>query len=110
MATQANFYIDQGTDTRVDLSLFDGDDDPLILNALDFFADIRKVYSEEAIASFSIEKVIETSTVTLILTDEQTRNLKPGKYKYDVLMRKQSGEILKILEGLAFVVSTVTEV
>jgi hypothetical protein len=111
MASQANIYIDQGSDYRVDLTLFDGDDDPLPIDVLDFFADIRKVYSTSTpLVSFAIEKIPAESTITLVLTDTQTRSLKPGKYQYDVLMRKQSGEMSKILEGLAFIVDTITEV
>jgi len=111
MATQANLYIDQGTDYRIELNLFDGDDDPLAISVLDFFADIRKVYSTSSpIASFTVEKDTVNSTITLVLTDTQTQTLKPGKYQYDVLMRKQSGEMSKILEGLAFIVDTITEV
>lgn len=111
MATQANLYIDQGTDFRVDLNLFDGDDDPLLIDVLDFFADIKKVYSSSPLLSFTIEKSTQVpGTITLVLTDTQTQSLKPGKYQYDVLMRKQSGEMSKILEGLAFIVDTVTEV
>lgn len=111
MATQANIYIDQGTDFRVDLNLFDGDDDPLAITVLDFFADIRKVYSTGSpLVSFTVEKDVDNATITLVLTDTQTQSLKPGKYQYDVLMRKQSGEMSKILEGIAFIVDTITEV
>ena len=112
MASTANIYIDKGTDFRVELTLFDGDDDPLPISVLDFFADIRKVYSEASpLTSFTVEKSTQVAgLVTLVLTDTQTKTLKPGKYQYDVLMRKQSGEMSKILEGLAFVVDTVTEV
>ena len=111
MATQANIYIDQGTDFRVDLNLFDGDDDPLAISVLDFFADIKKIYTTGSpLTSFTIEKDLATATLTLVLTDVQTQSLKPGKYQYDVLMRKQSGEMSKILEGLAFIVDTITEV
>jgi hypothetical protein len=37
-------------------------------------------------------------------------DLKPGKYEYDVLMRKPTGEISKVVEGLAIVVPTISEV
>ena len=112
MASQANIYIDKGSDFRVELNLFDGDEDALPITVLDFFADIRKVYSAgNPLTSFTVEKSTQIAgLITLVLTDTQTRALKPGKYQYDVLMRKQSGEMSKILEGLAFVVDTVTEV
>jgi len=34
----------------------------------------------------------------------------PGKYQYDVIMEKTTGERSKIVEGLAIVVDTITEV
>jgi len=46
----------------------------------------------------------------LVLEAEVTANLRPGKYEYDVLMRKSSGEMSKIVEGLAIVIPTITEV
>jgi hypothetical protein len=44
------------------------------------------------------------------LDNDITSQLTPGKYQYDVLMKKPTGELSKIVDGLAFVVSTITEV
>jgi len=108
MGSKANIYIDQGTDFRITLELFDGDDDDLVISTFNFYADLRKMYSSKRAAEFTVEK--NENDITLVLEADVTANLKPGKYEYDVLMRKSSGEMSKIVEGLAIVIPTITEV
>ena len=108
MGSKANIYIDQGTDFRITLEMFDGDDDDLVINTFSFFADLRKMYSSKRAAEFVVEK--NENDITLVLEADVTANLRPGKYEYDVLMRKSSGEMSKIVEGLAIVIQTITEV
>jgi uncharacterized membrane protein len=88
--------------------MFDGDDDDLVIGTFSFFADLRKMYSSKRAAEFVVEK--NENDITLVLEADVTANLKPGKYEYDVLMRKSSGEMSKIVEGLAIVIPTITEV
>lgn len=108
MASRSNIYIDQGADFRITLELFDADDDELIIDTYSFYADMKKFYSSTKAADFTIEKA--NNDITLTLTANTTGDLKPGKYEYDVLMRKPTGEISKVVEGLAIVVPTITEV
>ncbi len=108
MGSKANIYIDQGTDFRITLEMFDGDDDDLVINTFSFFADLRKMYSSKRAAEFVVEK--NENDITLVLEADVTATLRPGKYEYDVLMRKSSGEMSKIVEGLAIVIPTITEV
>jgi hypothetical protein len=108
MGARANIYIDQGTDFRISWELFDGDDDDLVISTFSFFADMRKMYSSARAAEFTVEK--NENDITLVLDAEQTSLLKPGKYEYDVLMKKSSGELSKIVEGLAIVIPTITGV
>jgi len=108
MSSRANIYMDRGTDFRVSLDLFDSMDENLGITTYNFFASLRKVYSSSNLADFSVEKAV--STITIVLSDQQTLALKPGKYQYDVIMQKQTGELVKIVEGLAIVVDTMTVV
>lgn len=111
MASRANIYIDKGMDFRTAIELFNevGDEyQDATINVYNFYSSIRKVYSSTAVAEFAIEKA--NNDITLVLTDTQTEALKPGKYQYDVIMQKQTGELSKIVEGLAIVVDTITEV
>ena len=127
MSSQLNIYIDKGTDFRLTLELFDDDDDYMDVTNLEFYGSLRKVYSSKVAAELefepgpgTIENVDPSSdpqnptllidSITLKLSSDTTSQLKPGKYQYDVIMKKSSGELSKIVEGIAFVVSTITEV
>lgn len=111
MASRANIYIDKGCDFRTAIELFNeagteySESDIAVYN---FYSSIKKVYSDSSLVNFTIET--SNNDITLVLTDQQTDLIKPGKYQYDVIMQKQTGERSKIVEGLAFVVDTVTEV
>tara|TARA_B110000977_G_scaffold137830_1_gene175074 strand:- start:223 stop:549 length:327 start_codon:yes stop_codon:yes gene_type:complete len=108
MSSQLNIYVDQGTDFRLTVQLFDDDDLDLPIANYDFFGDLKKLYSTKRAAEFEFEK--DGNDITLLLAADVTSQLTPGKYQYDVMMRKQSGELSKIVDGLAFVISTITEV
>ena len=108
MSSQLNIYIDKGTDYRLTVELFDDDDLDLPIANYEFFGDLRKLYSTKRAAEFEFEKT--DNDITIILDADTTSQLTHGKYQYDVLMKKPTGELSKIVEGLAFVVSTITEV
>tara|TARA_B110000503_G_scaffold25170_1_gene39742 strand:+ start:1864 stop:2202 length:339 start_codon:yes stop_codon:yes gene_type:complete len=111
MASRANIYIDKGTDFRTAIELFNEDGVEYSegeMAVYNFYSSIKKVYSEAAAVSFTIEK--SNNDITLVLTDQQTDTLTPGKYQYDVVMQKQTGELTKIVEGLAIVVDTIAEI
>jgi len=108
MASRSNIYIDQGADFRITIELFDQNDLDLPIDNYSFYGDMKKFYSSNKAADFTIEKA--NNDITLTLTANTTGDLKPGKYEYDVLMKKPTGEISKIVEGLAIVVPTITEV
>ena len=110
MASRANVYIDQGTDFRIVIDLSDDDGAPLTaMDNYTFQASIRKIYSSTKVVDFTIEKDTPNSRISLILSDDASRTLKPGKYQYDVLMDKQTGERSRIVEGLAFITATITD-
>lgn len=111
MASRANIYIDKGLDFRTEINLFNdaGEEyDDATIAVYSFYSSIKKVYSSAAAANFTVE--VANNDITLVLTDQQTDLLTPGKYQYDVVMQKQTGERTKIVEGLAIVVDTITEV
>lgn len=108
MSSQVNIYIDKGTDFRLTVELFDEDDLDLPISSYEFFGDIKKLYSTKKAAEFQFQK--SDNDITLVLDSNTTSQLVPGKYQYDVLMKKPTGEVSKIINGLAFVVSTNTEV
>ena len=112
MTTQANLYVDQGTDYVIDLDLTTtaGADYPVSNKS--FFCNIKKLYSSTISANADIT-VISNSNNTLIelsLSPAATQDLDPGKYTYDVVMITQGGTQTKILEGLMHIVPTMTRV
>ena len=107
MGSRANIYIDQGTDFRISIELFDADDDALLIGNYSFKAYMKKFYSQTPVAEFVVEK--GTNDITLVLDPITTASLKPGKYEYDVIMRKPTNELSKIVEGLAIVIPTITD-
>jgi hypothetical protein len=46
--------------------------------------------------------------IELYIPPETTEDLDPGKYTYDILMVDLSGSRTKVLEGLMFILPTVT--
>jgi hypothetical protein len=108
MSSQLNIYIDKGTDFRLTVELFDEDDLDLPISNYEFFGDIRKIYSNKRAAEFEFQK--SSNDITLILGADSTSQLAPGKYQFDIIMKKPTGELSKIINGLAFVISTITEV
>lgn len=108
MSSQLNIYIDQNTDFRLTVELFDDDDLDLPIANYSFYGDLRKLYSTKRAAEFEFEK--SDNDITLLLSSDITSQLAPGKYQYDVIMKKPTGELSKIVDGLAFVISTITEV
>jgi hypothetical protein len=110
MTERTNIYIDQGVDFSTTLSLFD-EDIPIDVTGFEFFSQIRKIYSTAIIANFTISEVDpESGILNLILPASVTSELPPGKYVFDILLRYENGEITKILEGLVFIIQTVTRI
>lgn len=107
MSQRATLYIDQGADFLVNLDVFDDSGTPLDLTGYTGSSAIRKVYSTFAIANFDIE-IDDENKIVLLLGAEITQDLSPGKYQYDVLLTSPENVRTKIVEGLLFVIPTMT--
>jgi hypothetical protein len=109
MTTRANLYVDQGTSFSVTLDLTTGDGDAVNLSDQTFFCGVKKLYSSSTLftANVSINASAPLNDITLTIQSDQTRDLEPGKYQYDVLMLN-NGSVSKLLEGLIFIIPTVT--
>jgi hypothetical protein len=110
MTARANLYVDQGVDFSTTLNLFTDSGDEFDISSQTFSCDVRKVFS--SVVSFSAEIIIEPGgidgTLELRIPSDETVNIEPGKYQYDVIMQSNSGLREKILEGLIFLIPTVT--
>lgn len=111
MTTQANLYVDQGTDYTIDLVLTTNSGAAYPTSNRSFFCSIKKLYSSVASANAEVTSLSSANnTISLYIDPTTTADLDPGKYTYDVVMVTDSGTISKILEGLMFIISTNTRV
>lgn len=110
MTTQANIYIDQGTDFSTGIDVVDDDGQIVDLTLTSLEGQARRLYSSEVLFDFDITITSPLEGKALIeLTSTTTALLAPGKYRYDILINLVSGKRIKLLEGLVFIVETVTE-
>jgi hypothetical protein len=110
----SNIVIEQGFDFSTTFELSDAlTDGPLNLVGYGITAQIRKSYSSSSAITFTSSIEDENQGVIKIeLTREQTSQLKPGRYVYDIGI--QSGGLdsdsdrTKAIEGMALVRPGVT--
>lgn len=113
MTTRTNLYVDQGVDFEITLDLFTIQDEEFDITNQTFICYARKMYS----SSNSLEIQVNINTIDndsnnldLLISAEHTRILPPGKYQYDLIMITSGNRIIKILEGLLFILPTMSRV
>lgn len=110
MTDRSNLYIYQSTDYRIPLEFSDAEG-PIDLTEYEFFADIRKIYSSTKVAEFSFFiSEPEAGKIEMYIQNSVTKTLPEGKYQYDVLARHPTNDVLKILEGLVFIMPSITKI
>lgn len=108
MATRADLSIDQGTDYEVTLTLTDEDGNILDLLNSNTSAQIRKSYTSLTYTEFSTFTNATTGEISLSLTADQTGELEPGRYVYDVELTDASNSISRVVEGVVTITPQVT--
>lgn len=82
------------------------------LNLTNFTVDsqMRKWYGSSSAITFDTEILfpLTAGRIHLSLTSEQTKNIKPGRYVYDVLITDNVGSKTKVIEGMVLVREGVT--
>lgn len=116
MTTRANLYVDQGVDFAVVLDLFDTEGTGFSITDQTFKCEAKKVFSSSANSSNSFEAEVvvntddaDTNDLNLIISASATTNVQPGKYQYDIIM-SDGTDRYKLLEGLIFLLPTITTV
>ena len=111
----SNIIIEQGFDYNNTFVLGDSrTNDSLDITGYGVTAQLRKSYASSSYVSFA-STVLDSSVgaIKLSLTDEETSNLKPGRYLYDVLVEigglNSGGQKYKAFEGMALVRAGVTK-
>ncbi len=112
MTTRANLYVDQGVDFLVALELETDEGNDFPITDQQFFCQVRKVFSSTVQFEAELEVIVNgvTNELNLFISPEDTKDVKPGKYQYDLIMKKTSGDTQKILEGLLFIIPTITRI
>lgn len=110
MTDRANIYIYQGTDYQTPLEFFD-DDGPIDVSNYTFAGQIRKVYNSTS-ANIEFQFIMTdpaNGLVEMIMPNSVTSTLDEGKYQYDILAIHPTNEVIKVLEGLVFIMPTITK-
>jgi len=100
-AAYQNLLLEQGTTFLVSIVLDDiyGDN----YNLTNFLAtsQMRKsYYSSNGMVTFSTSIDVPTATISLSLPANTTSNLIPGRYVYDTKITDNSGNVVRVLEGI----------
>jgi hypothetical protein len=110
MATRLNIYIDQGTDFAVTFNLDETDGTSLTTANSEFFSTVRKVFSSQKAFDFDAVQANGDGSISLSLSPTVSSTIQPGKYEYDILMKTDDNKLFKIIEGLVFVIPTMTKI
>lgn len=112
MTTRANLYVDQGVDFLIALELETDDGEDFPITDQQFFCQVRKMFSSTVQFEAELEVVVNgvTNEINLMISPDDTKDVKPGKYQFDLIMKKFDGSTLKLLEGLLFILPTVTRI
>jgi small basic protein len=99
MATRADIVIDQGTTFSTILNLTDQNGDMLNLSGYIANSQIKQWYT--SYSSVTMNAVVNSLSgqITLSLTANQTANMWPGRYVYDVIVTDSSNNVSRIVEG-----------
>jgi hypothetical protein len=107
----SNILIHTGTDFEQSFLLEDSQtNSALNLTGYQGCAQLKKYESSSKSADFTIEFSSDRTTgrVKLLLSATSSAALKPGKYFYDLLLRKPDGTATRVIEGTALVKKSIT--
>jgi len=109
MAIVSNLTVDQGADFSALVDITDSTGNILNLTGYTVAGQIRKNYDSTSYTAFGATVSNATGgTITILLTDAQTRAMTPGRYVYDVEISSGGGEVTRVLEGQVEVTPEVT--
>ena len=108
MATKANIVIDQGTTFSTTINLTDDDDAPINLTGYSGRSKMKKHYTSSNSHTFTVSLGGNTGVLVLSLSANQTSNIVPGRYVYDVELIDTSNVVSRIVEGIVTVTPEVT--
>jgi hypothetical protein len=110
MAQYEELYIEQGSTFQYIITLSNPSGGAFDLTSYTARSQLKRSYKSVSAIDFTITYPNRTGgQIQLNLTDEITALLKYGNYVFDVVIESSSGEIYRVIEGIAFVDPGVTE-
>jgi hypothetical protein len=108
-AAYQNLLLEQGATFLVTIVLDDIYGNNYNLNDLTAHSQMRRsYYSSNGAVTFSTSIDVAASTISLSLPANTTSNLIPGRYVYDINISDNSGNVVRVLEGIIDVSPSVT--
>jgi hypothetical protein len=105
-----NLVINSGSDFSQSFALEGINNSPLNLTGYQVNAQMRKWAGSSTSITFttSIEFPSTVGKILISLSSEETLDIKPGRYVYDVLITDSFGQKNKVIEGMVLVREGVT--
>ncbi len=107
----SNIVIHTGTDFEQTFLLEDSQSNSALnLTGYQGCAQLKRYESSSKSADFTVEFGNDPTTgrVKLLLSAATSASIKPGKYFYDLLLRKPNGTTTRVVEGTALVKKAIT--
>lgn len=111
MATQANIFIDQGSNYSNIITVTGTSGAALDLTGYTVASQMRKSYASST--AFSLNPSIYSAVngqVRMILSAAQSEAITPGRYLYDLEITSGSGVKTRVVEGVATVTPQITQI
>lgn len=110
MAGYVEIQIDQGATFNTTLLIKDSNGNPIDLGDYTYSSQMRKSYYTSNSISFSCDSPNpNTGNLTISLTKEETTNLTPGTYVFDVVLYDTTNVASRLIEGVILVAPGVTK-
>lgn len=109
MATYANILVHQGADFLTTITVEEETLDLVNLDGYTIKGQIRKTYASETAYEIQLSPLVEDEgIVEFLIPSETTKQLRPGRYLYDVYVQSPNAVTDKLIEGIVTVRPRIT--
>lgn len=109
MSERKDLFIDQGASVFIEINVTQEDGSPLDLSNYSKRSQMRRHFSSNTAYVFTTNTGDDLAgQILLTMTPNQSSEIPPGRYQYDVEIESQDGEVYRICEGVITVLPEVT--
>lgn len=111
MALIGNIYIDAGSSYSNTITVTQPNGAPLDLTGYTVASQMRKSYNSST--AFNLNATIYSASegkVKLLLSPQQSEDISPGRWLYDLEITSPSGVRTRVVEGIATVSAQITKI